>query len=432
MVGGRRARLALSARCIALWSGVVTSLAAADYPRDRAAREMIRKAIEEVYVKPEFDEAERILLGTIDACESKCRQSTLARAYMYTGIVRGSGKLDQEGAFEAFVGALKMDPDVELDAALATEETLATWERARASRPRPKRTPEAERDPVEPPQEAAASEREVCPPGLPACAAEGDRCEHSVECQRGLSCAKLAGADFETCNEPARCDDDAECGPGKCIRGVCEEPKSSASKSEAVNWLGLHGAFDVAWLPETRSVCSVESNAAGDYVCFAGDRPYTRDPSSTGPDASIDGGFAPATTRLLMSFDRSMAPHWLAGLRAGFALGGSEREFLPIHVELRGRYLFGGRLLRPFASLSAGIAQVDTRLPLNIRENADDPEPTPIEAHAAFGRFFGSGGTGVLLAPSEGVRFELSLSAAALFPSFGIALEASAGVAMGL
>jgi hypothetical protein len=393
---------------------------------------MIRKAIDEVYVRPDFDEAERILLGTIDACESKCRQSTLGRAYMYTGIVRGSGKLDQEGAFEAFVGALKMDPDVELDAALATEETLATWERARASRPRRKPTPKADPEPVEPPPAAPSMQREVCPPGLPACAAEGDRCQDSVECQRGLTCAKLAGAQFKTCSEPARCDDDAECGPDKCVRGVCEETKSSGSKSEAVNWLGVHGAFDVAWLPEAGSVCGVESKAAGDYACFAGDQPYTRDPSSTGPGASIDGGFAPATTRVLMSFDRSLGPHWLAGLRAGFAFGGSEREFLPVHVELRGRYLFGSRWLRPFASLSAGIAQVDTLLSLNIRENAGDPETTPVEAHAAFGRFFGSGGTGVLLAPSDGVRFELSLSAAALFPSFGIALEPSAGVAMGL
>ena len=148
MFGVKKARLALSALCISLWSGVVTPLRAADYPKDRSAREMIRKAIEEVYLETEFDEAERILLGTIDACEYKCQRSTLARAYMYTGIVRGSGMADQDGAFEAFVGALKMDPDVELDAVLATEETLATWERARASRPSAKPTREAEPEPT--------------------------------------------------------------------------------------------------------------------------------------------------------------------------------------------------------------------------------------------------------------------------------------------
>ena len=54
------------------------------------------------------------------------------------------------------------------------------------------------------------------------------------------------------------------------------------------------------------------------------------------------------------------------------------------------------------------------------------------EARTAFGRFFGSAGAGVLLHPIENVRFELSLGTAALFPSFGVVLEPSAGVTVGL
>jgi hypothetical protein len=392
---------------------------------------MIQKALD-VYLETDFEEAQRILLGTIDACEYKCRQTTLARAHMYTGIVRGSGMGDQDGAFEAFVGALKMDPDVELDAVLATEETLATWERARASRRRAKPRQEPSPEPLEPAPTTSSIDHEVCPPGLPACVAEGDRCQDSVECKSGLSCTKLAGARFSTCNEPARCDDDSECDAGSCVRGVCEDPRRSGSKPRPVNWLGLHGAVDFSLLPETRGVCTAESNAAGDYACFAGDRPYTRDPSSTGPGASINGGLAPATARVLLSFDRALGSHWLAGLRAGYAFGGSNRGFLPFHAELRGRYLVGESWIQPFASLGVGIAQVDTRMPLSVREKAADSERTAVEAHAAFGRFFGSGGAGVLLAPSDTLRVDLSLSVAALFPSFGIALEPSAGVAIGL
>ncbi len=432
MFSVEKARFALGALCISLWSAVVTPLRAADYPKDRSAREMIKKAIEGVYLETEFDEAERILLSTIDACEYKCRLSTLASAYMYTGIVRGSGKLDQEAAFEAFVGALKMDPDVELDAVLATEETRATWERARASRPKTKRGPDESDEPEERPRAAPSIEREECPPGLPACVAEGNRCEESVECKNGLTCIKLVGALFKTCNEPMGCDDDAECGSGPCDRGVCDQPNSSGSSPGPVNWLGLHGALDFAWLPETRGVCSVESETAGDYACFVGDQPYTRDPSGTGPDESIHGGFAPATTRVLLSFDRSFGSHWLAGLRAGFAFGGSERGFLPIHAELRGRYLFTEGWLQPFASLGAGIAQVDTQFPVSVRENANDRETTEAEAHVAFGRYFGSAGGGVLLAPTDNLRFDVSLSVAALFPAFGVALEPSAGVVVGL
>jgi len=394
---------------------------------------MIKKAVEEVYLRTEFDEAEKILTGTIEACEYKCKQSTLARAWMYTGIVRGSGKQDQEGAYEAFVAALETDPKVELDRGLATAETQETWERAEATRAPASDEPEpTETDPpagVAPGPPIPGSDREVCPPGLPACADEGDRCQESVECKNGLVCGKAAGATGKTCNAPERCQEDADCGAGACVKGLCEardQPVETPSK----NWLGLHGAWDMALLPEARRICTAESDAAGDYVCSAGGEPYTREPSSTGRESNIRGGMAPATGRVLLSFDHAFGAHVQAGLRAGLAFGGAERGFLPIHGELRGRYLFGSSILSPFVSASVGIAQVDAAVAVTMPE--DVAGPTSAEAQAAFGRFFGAGGLGLLFVPSDGIRFELSLNAVALFPSIGFVVEPSAGVSLPL
>lgn len=101
--------------------------AAAQFTRDAAANRKIDEAINTHYLATDFDKAEAVLTGTIKACEDKCSPPTLAKAWMYVGIVRGSGRNDQGGAKEAFRSALGLDPSVKLDAGLATPETQATF-----------------------------------------------------------------------------------------------------------------------------------------------------------------------------------------------------------------------------------------------------------------------------------------------------------------
>jgi hypothetical protein len=101
--------------------------ASAQYTRDKAASEKIDEAINQHYLVTDFDKAEGVLLGTVQACEDKCRPATVAKAWMYVGIVRGSGRGDQAGAKEAFSSALSIDPNVKLDEALATPDTKATF-----------------------------------------------------------------------------------------------------------------------------------------------------------------------------------------------------------------------------------------------------------------------------------------------------------------
>lgn len=97
------------------------------YTRDAAANRKIDEAINTHYLATDFDKAEAVLTGTIKACDDKCSPGTLAKAWMYVGIVRGSGRNDQAGAKEAFTTALATDPNVKLDAGLATPETQATF-----------------------------------------------------------------------------------------------------------------------------------------------------------------------------------------------------------------------------------------------------------------------------------------------------------------
>jgi hypothetical protein len=120
-------RLPIRLLCLALFT-FFTLPAFAQYTRDNAASKKIDEAINEHYLATDFDKAESVLTGTIAACAEKCSPAVLAKAWMYVGIVRGSGKNDQAGAKEAFQKALSTDPAVKLDTQLATPETQKTFE----------------------------------------------------------------------------------------------------------------------------------------------------------------------------------------------------------------------------------------------------------------------------------------------------------------
>ena len=99
-------------------------------PRDNAANKKIDEAINQHYLAMDFKMAEAVLVGTIKACENQCSPEVLAKAWMYAGVVRGSGKKDPKGAQDAFQKSLAIDPKVKLDEALATPETKTAYEAA--------------------------------------------------------------------------------------------------------------------------------------------------------------------------------------------------------------------------------------------------------------------------------------------------------------
>jgi hypothetical protein len=116
---------------VALATAWVALAAAA--PRDKAAEEKINEAINKHYLATEFDKAEGILKGTLDACDDRCSPNVKARVWMYIGIIRGSGRQNVSAAQEAFQQALALDPKVTLDDALATPETRNAFTSAAAA-----------------------------------------------------------------------------------------------------------------------------------------------------------------------------------------------------------------------------------------------------------------------------------------------------------
>ncbi len=112
----------------ALLVGLFSLPALAQFTKDASANKKIDEAINNHYLMMQLDKAENLLTGTVDACADKCSPATKAKAWMYVGIVRGSGNNDQAGAAEAFAMAKGIDPNVTLDEALATPETKTTFD----------------------------------------------------------------------------------------------------------------------------------------------------------------------------------------------------------------------------------------------------------------------------------------------------------------
>ena len=119
-------RLILRLAPALLCSALVSPVAAA--PKDAAATTKIDEAINVHYLATDFTKAEGQLLGVIKACGKDCSPNVIGRAWMYVGLVRGSGKQDLAGARDAFGKAKDADPATQIDTALATPEVQAEFD----------------------------------------------------------------------------------------------------------------------------------------------------------------------------------------------------------------------------------------------------------------------------------------------------------------
>jgi len=108
---------------LCLWSRDVWAA-----PGDAKANQQIDDAINRHYASADIDRAEKQLMQVIKTCGSNCSPSVTAKAWMYVGIVRGSGRDDAAGAQEAFKTAKAADPAVKLDELFATDLTKRVFE----------------------------------------------------------------------------------------------------------------------------------------------------------------------------------------------------------------------------------------------------------------------------------------------------------------
>jgi hypothetical protein len=216
---------------------------------------------------------------------------------------------------------------------------------------------------------------------------------------------------------------------------VCNPERRHSTPAHS-NWIGLLGALDFAYLPEQRDACGAIQYPSR-YQCYDAEGFY--DASTTGRESpGIHSGFVRSTGRVLLSFEHAFGLELRAGVRLGFAFLGAEPEFFPVHAELRLSYapraLRAGEALSPYVFAGGGIAQVDARFPLQVdtQGRGDRASYRDLDAVAAFGRNFGASGIGVRVRVSDRFELDTGLAALALFPDFGLVLQPSAGLAVGL
>jgi hypothetical protein len=154
-------------------------------------------------------------------------------------------------------------------------------------------------------------------------------------------------------------------------------PEEEDAGSAAKNWLSLSFQQDFLSYSATEKVCS----GTAQYQCFLQGTSYSA-PIYEGSGNELQSGVGLATRRVLVGYERLFGPNLTAGVRLGFAFGGSPKAtvegasaFLPLHAELRGSYWFGEAPferdgLRPYAGLAAGVAEVDGHVTVEYFEDA--------------------------------------------------------------
>lgn len=216
-------------------------------------------------------------------------------------------------------------------------------------------------DPPHLPGQAApksCGEDTECPPGLPGCAAE--------ESSKGGGEGGGGGGD-ESGSEAAT------------------EPVAPGSYAKL--WFGLAGAIDLLSLPAAQDVCHLDPNTAkpgntAGYYCTnpdGSDFPNRNDGGAQngtlrqGRSGNVPGGFQLGDVRVMVSFDYALSPSILVGGRFGYvanaytgkAAASDGKAFsAPLHLELRGTYLFGDKPLAhvgwaPMALAGLGAAEFD-------------------------------------------------------------------------
>jgi hypothetical protein len=478
---------------LALAALLLSSTWAHAAPRDKAALKKIDEAINTNFLNMDFDAAEGLLLGTIRACEDKCSAEVMGKAWMYVGIVRGSGRNDMKGAEEAFRTAVSSDPNVQLDSQVASDPVKAAFAKVKGSsssgpaettpppssgggtftcapspseietrRPVPlsceteaeianatihyktfdggwatvKMEPQAGAwrgtipcaatqntgklkyyvdgtdsdgevvaklgDKGKPNTADVVSETSADPPAFPEeepparCSVEstsdsggGPKAGGGEGAGEGGACGGWGQPACDTkCESDSDCQNGGSCNDGKCEGGGSEGggDKDKDTGPGAPNWLGLNFGFDLASISHD-GACRSEARKADHIACFySNGATYQGTPSDAAP-GRVAGGFAPATMRLMASYERLFGALGVA-VRLGFAFnGGSTPQggsaFLPFHGEiqlkywLRGASAFSKKGFRPWVHIGGGVAEYDTKVPTDI---LDCQDPNKVDA----------------------------------------------------
>jgi hypothetical protein len=242
------------------------------------------------------------------------------------------------------------------------------------------------------------------------------------------------------------CESDSDCESGqKCNSdGKCEGTSGGPYK---LNWLTFGLQQDLAMISGT-NVCSAASQKNDGYACFRSDGKQYHGVPKSGAGDGIAGGISPATTRLMIGFDRAFLKNITGGAKLGIGFRGGPAPdggaaFFPVHFEVRGTYWFGKNPLshvgfRPFALIGGGLSEVDVDVQVNVTEDTTkntaqtgNPNKQKLDAWKKMGKSFATLGGGVMYAmnPKGGIVFDVR--AMMLFPSSGMSISPEIGYSLG-
>jgi hypothetical protein len=307
-----------------LASTTVVAPAHAQPSQDARVRDAEGEALE-AYLEFHFAEAERKLEAAVELCgrhEQDCSSRQLAHLHLTLGFVLGAGDKNLEAARAEFDKALRIDSTIRLDPDMESRDVSRVFQDA-----------------------AWYSESSIFTPPAP---------------------RQVLGANEAPVVE----------GPAPAPQKEAPAQPVHAAPLRNPNSLSLVAAADLAFMPATSSVCS---GAQANWSCFDGSgNPYTGTPQPNMDNNNAKPGLEFSTVRLAVAYDREITSRLGLGLRLGWAFNGGPTPpggsaFLPIHVEARATYTLPGfRVwkvpLTPFAFLSGGMAEVDTRVTVAVVE----------------------------------------------------------------
>lgn len=364
-----------------LW--LAPSIAGAAPTKDKAARQLQNEAMQTDYAETNFKKAEQKLKKAIAQCgTANCSDQVVGELHRDLATVYLAGLKQNAKAKTELKQALRADPDLQLNEDFATPQLRKLFKELGGHDPKPEET-------EEPPK--------------------------AEEKKKDESCDSESGTCLE--EEPAKSD-------------------NSPSKGSK-NWLSLHFEQDLLLYSSQNNVCGSNGGAnAANYSCFQDGAPFTGT-IAPGPGNHVSGGIGRGTARLLLGFDRLLSSNLSLGLRVGYAFGGRPAgadKFFPFHLELRANYWFGsapfeGSGIRPYLSLSGGMAEVDGKVPVEYYDQTGKKDT--LDAWRKTGKPFAGLAFGLMVpfAGDNGIVPEVR--AMQLFGASGTVFDVSIGYARG-
>jgi hypothetical protein len=301
-------------------------------------------------------------------------------------------------------------------------------------------------------------------PAPPQCADTGDCPPNFPGCKKA-GAGPAAGPAEPTGKDGGEfCEEDGECRSKECKENKCTEPEGQKQAPKV--WVGIAVGFDYTLVPSADDVCKLlptnqnqEPVNQQNYYCTesgGADYPYRlagpgdvvppgrgdNNAIVVGTSDKVSGGGAFGNIRVMASLDYALNLNLLLGARLGYVINtypgqaakDDGKTFPPIHLELRGTYLFGkdGLLQKvaPYGMIGAGISTFDTAVKVSVVEQvANVKTARDVDAWQLSGPAFMTFGGGARIGFSHraalmaGLRVNLA---------FGNAFAPSAGPDVGV